>query len=47
MNGNQDVIKELEYYCSLDKPVGALILSGGWGCGKTYLIDKIFKPSLE
>lgn len=46
MNDNQDVIKELEYYCSLDNPVGALMLSGGWGCGKTFLIDKIFKPSV-
>lgn len=39
MNDNQDVIKELEYYCSLDNPVGALMLSGGWGCGKTFLLE--------
>lgn len=46
MNDNHETLKELEYYCSLDNPVGALMLSGGWGCGKTFLIDKIFKPSV-
>lgn len=33
-----DLIKELEDYCNIDNPVGALMLSGEWGCGKTYLI---------
>ena len=32
-------ISELEYYCKMDDPVGALLLTGEWGCGKTYLIE--------
>lgn len=32
-------ISELEYYCKTDNPVGALLLTGEWGCGKTYLIE--------
>lgn len=32
-------IYELEYYCKTDNPVGALLLTGKWGCGKTYLIE--------
>ena len=40
-----DLIKELEDYCNIDNPVGALMLSGEWGCGKTYLIKNKFIPS--
>lgn len=32
-------ISELEYYCKIDNPAGALLLTGEWGCGKTYLIE--------
>ena len=42
-----DLIKELEDYCNIDNPVGALMLSGEWGCGKTYLIKNKFIPSEE
>lgn len=39
-------IDELEYYCREEKPVGALLLTGEWGCGKTYLIDNDLKERL-
>ena len=42
-----DVLKELEYYCNLKNPVGALLLTGEWGCGKTYLIEHELKERLE
>ena len=32
-------ISELEYYCKMDDPVGALLLTGEWGSGKTYLVE--------
>ena len=35
-----NLIEELKYYCDINNPVGALMLSGEWGCGKTYLIKK-------
>ena len=38
-----DVMKELVYYCEQDNPVGALLLTGEWGCGKTYLLDNDLK----
>ena len=34
-----DTLNELIYYCKEPEPVGALMLSGEWGCGKTYIID--------
>ena len=37
-----DLIEELKNYCNIDNPVGALMLSGEWGCGKTYLIKNKF-----
>ncbi len=42
-----DIIEELKYYCSITNPVGALMLSGEWGCGKTYLIKNTFIPAVE
>lgn len=33
-----DTIVELENYCNIENPVGALLLTGEWGSGKTYLI---------
>ena len=40
-----NLIEELKNYCDIDNPVGALMLSGEWGCGKTYLIKNKFIPS--
>lgn len=42
-----DTLEELKYYCEEPKPVGALMLTGEWGCGKTYLIDNILSPQLN
>jgi Mg-chelatase subunit ChlI len=42
-----DTLKELKYYCEEDTPVGAMLLTGEWGCGKTYLIDHGLKDTLE
>ena len=42
-----DVMKELVYYCEQDNPVGALLLTGEWGCGKTYLLDNDFIVSFQ
>ena len=32
-------LEELIYYCKEENPFGAIMLTGKWGCGKTYLID--------
>lgn len=41
-----DIIQELEYYCEEKHTLGALLLTGDWGSGKTYLINNQFKNSL-
>lgn len=38
-----DLIEELKSYCDINNPVGALMLSGEWGSGKTYFIKKFIK----
>ena len=40
-------INELMYYCEEPEPVGAVLLTGEWGCGKTYLIDNELKEALK
>lgn len=42
-----NLIEELKNYCDINNPVGALMLSGEWGCGKTYLIKTKFIPSVK
>ena len=42
-----NVLEELIYYCKESQPVGALMLTGEWGCGKTYLIENELKNSLK
>lgn len=42
-----NTIDELLYYCNEIEPVGALLLTGEWGCGKTYLIEHQLKTALE
>ena len=42
-----DLIEELKYYCDINNPVGALMLSGERGCGKTYLIKNKFIPLVK
>lgn len=42
-----DTIEELKYYCNEPYPVGALMLTGEWGCGKTYLINNTLEEELK
>lgn len=42
-----DTLEELEYYCKIEHPVGALMLTGEWGCGKTYLLNEELIKSLK
>lgn len=42
-----NTLEELIYYCREPDPVGALLLSGEWGCGKTYLIEHGLKKAFE
>ncbi|RJE47197.1 MULTISPECIES: P-loop NTPase fold protein [unclassified Dehalobacter] len=42
-----NTIDELLYYCREIEPVGALLLTGEWGCGKTYLIEHELKDALK
>jgi hypothetical protein len=42
-----DTLEELIYYCKVEKPAGALLLGGEWGCGKTYMIDHALKDKLR
>ena len=32
-------LEELIHYCNEKDPIGAMLLTGEWGCGKTYLIE--------
>ena len=34
-----NTLEELKYYCNEKQPVGAIMLTGEWGCGKTYFIE--------
>lgn len=40
---NKHVIDYLNYYCTLSSPGYAVLLSGSWGCGKTWFIQKCFE----
>ena len=42
-----NVLEELIYYCKESQPAGALMLTGEWGCGKTYLVENELKNSLK
>ncbi|MEL4861056.1 P-loop NTPase fold protein [Pseudoflavonifractor phocaeensis] len=42
-----DTIDELLYYSREIEPVGALLLTGEWGCGKTHLIENEFKDAIS
>ena len=39
-------IDELAYYCREENSFGALMLTGKWGCGKTYLIENDLSDEL-
>lgn len=40
-------IDELIHYCKTTEPLGAFMLSGEWGTGKTYLIEKELTDALK
>jgi len=40
-------LSELIHYCNEDDPVGAMLLMGEWGCGKTYLIENDLAEALK
>lgn len=40
-------LQELARYCNEEKHLGALLLTGEWGCGKTYLIDNDLAEALR
>lgn len=42
-----DTLQELINYCKEPEPVGALLLTGEWGCGKTYLVEQSLKEELK
>lgn len=42
-----ETLNELVYYCNEEIPNGALLLTGDWGCGKTYLIDHDFRNEIK
>lgn len=41
------VLDELIYYCNDPEPVGALMLTGEWGCGKSYFVDHDFTDAVK
>lgn len=41
------IIEELKEHCKLEKPIGALLLTGEWGCGKTHLIKNELDNELK
>lgn len=42
-----NTLEELIYYCREPEAVGALLLTGEWGCGKTYLIEHELREALK
>lgn len=38
---------ELKKYCEEIEPAGALMLTGEWGCGKTYLVEHELKTEIS
>lgn len=42
-----NTINELKYYCQEKDPVGALMLTGEWGSGKTFLIEHQLAEELK
>ena len=42
-----NTLEELVRYCNEEHHLGALLLTGEWGCGKTYLIDNNLAEALS
>ena len=41
------MLEDIAYYCEMDKPVGALLLTGKWGSGKTFFVESQLKNELD
>ncbi len=41
------ILDELIYYCNDPEPVGALMLTGEWGCGKSYFANHDFADAVK
>lgn len=46
-NGGMDTLDEIKYYCNEAIPAGALLLTGQWGCGKTYFVKNQVSEDLK
>lgn len=44
---NSNLTNYLDYYTKLEKPGYALLITGGWGSGKTYQINKYFEKKQD
>ena len=44
---NDYIIEYLDYYINLENPQYAVLLTGKWGCGKTYFIKKLIEKWKE
>lgn len=42
-----NTLDELIRYCNEERHLGALLLTGEWGCGKTYLVDRDLADALH
>lgn len=42
-----NTLQEIKYYCETKEVAGAFMLTGEWGCGKTYFIENDLKSELE
>lgn len=40
-------LEELKDYCNDPAPVGALMLTGEWGCGKSFFITHDFAEAVK
>ena len=43
---NNNMLDGIRNYLSMES-TGALMVSGEWGCGKTYHIEKVVMPALQ
>ncbi|WP_235081865.1 P-loop NTPase fold protein [Serratia rubidaea] len=41
---NRHIIEAIDYYCKLNSPGYAILLTGDWGAGKTYLVKNNLQP---
>ena len=47
MLGYDELKNELDYYIASPTSKYAVMVSGEWGCGKTYMLKKLYLPELD